>query len=374
MATDWFRESFRTEYDKQAASLGRFNLIIFGKTGVGKSTLINSIFGAEVARTGIGQPVTQGSHLYLDKVGQLGIVDTQGLEVGKDDKQIVGELNDLMKKSRKLPLDEQIHVAWFCVRGLDRRFEEAEADFVRRLDDLGLPVLLVMTQVPVRDGRYHPDAITLASAIEAMQLPIESGRPFLTNARADDFTGAPAHGLHEVLDATFRVAPAGVHGALAAAQQIDLKRKAKEAQKAITVAAGSAAAAAASPIPFSDAAMLVPIQLGMMARIAQLYQIRFDRAALLAVASTTAATQVGRSTFTNLIKLIPGAGTVAGGAISAGVATTYTFAMGQAWLRVCQQVSSRRAAGGTSMLDNDQLKEMFHQEFRRRLGGVRQKV
>lgn len=374
MATDWFRESFRAEYDNQSSALGRFNLIIFGKTGVGKSTLVNSIFGEEIARTGIGQPVTQGSHLYLDRVGQLGIIDTQGLEVGKDDKEIVRELNDLMKQSRRLPLAEQIHVAWFCIRGLDRRFEEAEADFVRRLDDLGLPVLVLMTQVPVRDGRYHPDAIELARSIEAMGLPIESGRPYLTNARADEFTGAPVHGLQDVLDATFRVAPEGVHGALAAAQQIDNKRKAKEAQKAITVAAGSAVAAAASPIPFSDAAMLVPIQLGMMARIAQLYQIRFDRAALLAVASTTAATQVGRSTFTGLIKMVPGAGSLAGGAISAGIASTFTFAMGQAWLRVCQRVASGRLAGANQVLDNEQLKELFHEEFRRRSGGVRQKT
>ena len=72
--------------------MGRFNLAIFGKTGVGKSTLINAIFGEEVARTGIGEPVTHGSHLYLDKVGHLGIVDTQGLEVGKDDRRSSSEL------------------------------------------------------------------------------------------------------------------------------------------------------------------------------------------------------------------------------------------------------------------------------------------
>src|ERR671916_577424 len=118
---DWFRDSFRAEYDKQDAALGRFNLAIFGKTGVGKSTLINAIFGEEVARTGIGEPVTKGSHLYLDKVGHLGIVDTQGLEVGRDDKAIIAELDKAIKDMRKLPLSEQLHVAWYCVRGMDRR-------------------------------------------------------------------------------------------------------------------------------------------------------------------------------------------------------------------------------------------------------------
>lgn len=370
---DWFRQSFRAEYDRQAEVLGRFNLALFGKTGVGKSTLVNAIFGEEVAATGIGAPVTKGSHLYLDTRGQLGIIDTQGLEVGKDDKAIVAELNALMKASRKKPLSEQVHVAWFCLRGLDRRFEQAEADFIERLDGLALPVLVVLTQVPLRDGHYHPDAVALADRIAERRLPIVSGRPFLTNAVADPFTGTPVHGLQEVLDATFRVAPEGVHGALTAAQQIDTKRKATEARKAVTAAAGAAAAAAASPIPFSDAAMLIPIQLGMMARIAQLYSIRFDRAALMAMASTTAATTVGRSTFTSLLKLVPGAGTVAGGVIGAGVASSFTFAMGQAWTTVCQRAAARKRAG-ESVIDNAELQQLFHDEFRRRLGRVRQRT
>ncbi|GAB3743826.1 GTPase family protein [Microlunatus parietis] len=364
---DWFTETFRQEFDRQSNSLGRFNLAIFGKTGVGKSTLINAIFGEEVARTGIGEPVTRGSHLYLDKVGHLGIVDTQGLEVGRDDKAIIADLDKVMKEMRKLPLSEQLHVAWYCVRGMDRRFEETEAEFIRRLEELGLPVVLVLTQVPMRDGRYHPDAVQLAELIMAKGLPIAGGRPFLTNARYDDFTGQQPHGLKEVLDATFRVAPEGVEGALTAAQTIDQARKAQQAQRAIAVAATSAAAAAATPIPFADATLLVPIQLGMMAKIAQLYQIKFERAALMAIASTTAATQGGRAAFTGLLKLIPGAGTVAGGAIGAAVASSFTYAMGQAWLGVCQRVAQGKLQTAGKMLDSAELRKAFTEEFKKRL-------
>ena len=59
--------------------------------------------------------------------------------MGKDNKQILAELHKAMTQMRQMPLSEQIHVAWYCVRGMDRRFEEAEADFVRRLDEMGLP-------------------------------------------------------------------------------------------------------------------------------------------------------------------------------------------------------------------------------------------
>lgn len=365
---DWFNESFRGEYERQNESLGRFNLALFGKTGVGKSTLVNAIFGEEVARTGIGQPVTKGSHLYLDRVGHLGLVDTQGVEIGRDDREILRDLEKVIKESRRLPLAEQIHVAWYCVRGMDRRFEDTEADFVRRLDGLGLPVIMVFTQVPRRNGHFHPDAVLLAEQVIARQLPIEGGRPFMTYARADEFHQQEAYGLQEVLDATFRVAPDGVHGALTAAQEIDLSRKATEAQRVIGAAVASAGGAAAIPIPFSDATLLVPIQLGMMAKIAHLYKIKFDRAALMAVVSTTAATQAGRATFTGLLKLVPGAGTVVGGAVGAGVATTFTYAMGQAWLRVCQQVHAGKLGGLDGALDNDQLRSAFLNEFTRRLG------
>ena len=366
-STDWFNESFRAEYDRQNAALGRFNLAIFGKTGVGKSTLINAIFGEEVARTGIGEPVTKGSHLYVDKIGHLGIVDTQGLEVGRDNKEILAELSKAMVQMRRLPLSEQIHIAWYCIRGMDRRFEETEAEFIRRLDEMGLPVLLVLTQVPYRDGQYHPDALLLAEQIMAKRLPIVGEQPFMTFAKADPFTGQPAYGLREVLDATFRVAPEGVHGALVAAQEIDTDRKEAEAKKTIGAAVSSAAAAAATPIPFSDAVLLVPIQLGMMARIAQLYKIKFDRAALMAIIATTAATQAGRAAFTGLLKMVPGAGTIVGGAIGAGVASTFTYAMGHAWLTVCQRAAKGQLGPLGGSAGEEQLREAFLTEFRNRL-------
>jgi uncharacterized protein (DUF697 family) len=225
----------------------------------------------------------------------------------------------------------------------------------------------VLTQVPMRDGYYHPDAVMLAELIIAKRLPIVAGRPFMTYAKADEFAGQPAYGLKELLDATFRVAPEGVRGALVAAQEIDHARKAQEANKYITAAAGSAGAAAATPIPFSDAALLVPIQLGMMARIAQIYKIKFDRAALMAVASTAAATQLGRATFTGLLKMVPGAGSVVGGVIGAGVASTFTYAMGQAWLTLCQRVVKGKLGTTGTVIDNDQLREIFMDEFRKRI-------
>ena len=48
-ADDWFGRAFTKAWRDKSEEIGRFNLAIFGKTGVGKSTLVNAIFGTEIA-------------------------------------------------------------------------------------------------------------------------------------------------------------------------------------------------------------------------------------------------------------------------------------------------------------------------------------
>ena len=47
---------------------------------------------------------------------------------------------------------------------------------------------------------------------------------------------------------------------------------------------------------------------------------------------------VGKTLATNLLKLIPGAGTAIGGAVSAGTAGVVTLAMGKSFIEVCKLV------------------------------------
>ncbi|KQW47295.1 GTP-binding protein [Nocardioides sp. Root1257] len=362
---EWFGQAFGKAWKDKAEEIGRFNLAIFGKTGVGKSTLVNAIFGAEIAQTGIGEPVTRAEHLYLHQSGTLGVLDTRGLEVGKDNDALLSELRDYLHGMRRKPLADQIHVAWYCVRAGDRRFEATEADFVRALADLGLPVILVLTQVQRgAGGRVHPDAEALAASIAALDLPIQDGLIHYTMALADDFTGQTAYGLQEVLDATFRGAPDGVAHAITAAQRIDFDRKRERAEVAVKAATTAATAAGASPIPFSDAAILVPLQIGMMASIAVTYGISVERSTAASIAATAAATTAGRSVVTNMIKFVPGAGTAVAAPISATVAGTFTYAMGQAWIRVCERLARGELGLVGGALDGDTVHRIFMEEFK----------
>ena len=55
---------------KQEKELEKLNIIVLGKTGVGKSTLINHIFRDFFAETGVGRPVTK----LIQKITEHGLL------------------------------------------------------------------------------------------------------------------------------------------------------------------------------------------------------------------------------------------------------------------------------------------------------------
>lgn len=116
----------------------------------------------------------------------------------------------------------------------------------------------------------------------------------------------------------------------------------EKAENAVAVAAAASAATGAVPIPFADAPLLIGEQVAMMATICGIYgiNVKKDGLKMLATAALSAggAAVVGKTIATNLIKLVPGAGSIAGGAISAGTAGVITFAMGKAFIEVCKMV------------------------------------
>jgi uncharacterized protein (DUF697 family)/predicted GTPase len=345
------------------AALGCFNLAVFGKTGVGKSTLVNAIFGRDVAATGVGSPVTRGLVYYRHPDGFLGLYDSEGFETGTAGDAIVDGLRRLVADHRTRAVDEQIHAVWYLVRWSDRRFERAQEQFVRELASLGLPVILVMTQVPSRDGAVHPEATEFAEYIQSLGLPIRPhGRVVLTNALSDAFTQSPVFGLQTLLDDTYAVIPEVAEAALTAAQVLDIGRKKKAVAAIINQAVVVAAGVGATPIPFADAAILVPNQVAMIARITAAYGLPPNRSRALATAGsvvlTGGATMAGRYAVTSLLKFIPG-GAIAGSAISATVAGALTKAVGHAWSRVCEYALTMDDATRDQFLSGPQVTEYF---------------
>lgn len=344
------------------AALGTFNLAVFGKTGVGKSTLVNAVFGSDVAATGIGQPVTKGLVYYRMDDGFLGLYDSEGFETGTAGSVVLDGLRRVVDEHHAKPIDERIHAAWYLVRWSDRRFEPAQQEFVRALAVLGLPVIIVLTQVPTRDGAAHPDAVEFARHIAELGLPARG--PVLTNALIDSFTGSPVAGLPELLDATYAVVPEAAARALTAAQVVDVDRKKAAAAAIVRQAAALAAGIGATPIPVADAALLVPNQVQMIARITAAWGLPPSRSRAMAVAGsvvlTGGATMAGRYAVTTLLKFVPG-GAIVGSAVSGTVAAGLTAAVGTAWSRVCELAAGMDPAERDRFLASPLLMERFQE-------------
>ena len=357
---------FAKEFDQAYQAIGRFNLAVFGKTGSGKSTLINAVFGHNVAPTGIGKPVTKGLNYYAHSNGFLGVYDSEGFETGTSGDAILAGLDRLISQKNTQPMEERIHAVWYVTRWSDRRFESAQMDFIRSLQAMGLPVIIVMSQVPAyRDSdqlTIHPDALEFAQYIESLNLQTDvDGKVYLTNALHDAFTGSIVFGLVELVEATNRVIPEAVANALTAAQQVDVRRKKDAAAAVVKQAALMASGIGAVPIPVADAALLVPNQVAMIARITAIYGLPHSRARALSIAGaailTGGATQAGRYAVTQLLRVVPG-GQIAGSAISAAVAASLTRAMGIAWIRICEYVMTLSPSEQTEFLQ-EKVKDQF---------------
>ena len=329
---------FEQRLSEAFAALGMFNLLVVGKTGVGKSTLVNAMFGSDVAQTGIGEPVTKGLTHYVLPDSFLGLYDAEGFETGAAGDEILEGLRSLVSLNATKPAEQHIHAVWYLVRWSDRRFEQAQMSFVNTLIELNLPVIIVLTQVPTKDGQIHPDAREFADFIDSLELGV-AGSAVITNALEDQFSGAPVYGLQALLNSTFEIVPLVAEKALTAAQIIDLGRKKKAVDAIIKQACTFAVGVGATPIPFADAALLIPNQITMIARITAAYGLPPSRSRAMSVAGsivlTGGATMAGRYAVTGLLKFIPG-GAIAGSAISATVAGTLTKAVGLAWSQVCE--------------------------------------
>lgn len=145
----------------------------------------------------------------------------------------------------------------------------------------------------------------------------------------------------------------------------------EKAENAVAVAVAATAATGAIPIPFADAPLLIGEQVTLMATICGIYGINVGKDGLKMLATTVigagGAAIVGKTVATNLLKFIPVAGSVAGGAISAGTAGLVTLAMGKAFIEVCKMVKLGKISEAdiTSSKGSSVMKEQFKYQMKK---------
>ncbi|WP_304748678.1 YcjF family protein [Dubosiella newyorkensis] len=325
--------------------LNTLNILVIGKSGVGKSTLINTMFRGELAKTGLGRPITQEIRKIEKKDIPLVIYDTPGFELSSSQqKQVKEEIIELLEQgARSKDINDAIHCIWYCINvGANRTFDETELQWLRTLTSenqkFKVPIFIVLTQaIPKKKAQE------MKHLIEKENLDIVKVVPVLAkDMEFDDEYTAKTYGLDHLVDLMSEALPQELEKAFQNVQIANLDAKKKSARKAIATAVSASFTEGFTPIPFADAALLVPTQVSMIAAITIIYGFEANKRFLTAFMSATIgpllATGLGRTLSANLLKLIPGAGSLGGGLISATTASLITTAMGEAYIRLMEMI------------------------------------
>lgn len=326
-------------------NLKTLNIMVVGKSGVGKSTLINSLFRGNFAETGLGRPVTSEIRKKVKKDYPLAIYDTPGFELSSSQQnKVKDEILDIISKGfASKDINDAIHCIWYCVNvGGNRTFDESEINWLKEFTEENkvtqVPIIVVLTQaIPKKK------ATEMKNHVEKENLDIIKVVPILAqDMDFDEEYIARAYGLDQLIDVMAEVLPNELQSTLQNIQKASLDSKKRAAQAVVATAVAGSFGEGFAPIPFSDAALLIPTQVGMIAGITVIFGLDISKSFLTSFVSATigsaGATVLGKTIVSNLLKLIPGVGTVAGGLISGTTAGLLTTALGGAYIMIMEMV------------------------------------
>ena len=330
--------------NEKIQNLSTLNIIVAGKTGVGKSTLINSVFKDELAETGMGRPVTNHMRKITKKDIPLAIYDTRGFELGKDVQESVKSevFSTINQGLATKDVNKAIHCIWYCINTASNRIEPEEIEWLRDLTRENqltqVPIIVVLTQTISKKNAEEMKQLILDENLDVIQvIPV-----LAKDYEIEGLGTVKSFGLDKLIKVMGEALPEELVDTLQHVQIASLSEKKRRASKIVATATLAATGQGAAPIPFADAALLIPTQVGMIASITVVFGFDINKSVITALLSSTlgsgGATLLGRTVVSNILKLIPAAGTIAGGAISAGTAGVITAALGSAYIAFMEMV------------------------------------
>ena len=345
----------------------RGNVLVIGNSGVGKSTLINAVIGDEIAETGWGTTGTTKLGIYESDKIPFRLIDTIGFEPSPlRARKAISAVKKWTKQSAKEGnKDSQINVIWFCVEGTTRKlFPKAIKDL---LDATSMwktvPVVVVITKsysVPDRE-----DNVAMVNNAFAKQkrhsknlrkvIPVVASTYVL-----NDNAYAPPEGITELIDVTNELMPEGIKASAKDIASFKMNRKRAMAHGTTGVATTAAVVVGAVPIPYPDAAILVPLEVTLVNGLAQIYGINKneDSKKLINTIVEIGTVSVVAKQAINMLKAIPGVN-LGASALNALIAGSIVATIGEGSIYVFEQIY----LGNKTVGDIDWVKKVMESKL-----------
>ncbi|MBO7681687.1 MAG: 50S ribosome-binding GTPase [Clostridia bacterium] len=376
--TEKFAEEALQSIKGNIANLNTLNIIVVGKTGAGKSTLINSVFREDLATEGMGKPVTNHMSKISKEGFPLNIYDTRGFELGRDAQiQVRNEIIQTIKDGVKTKdVNKAIHCIWYCVNTATNRIEPEEIDWLREFAKenamTNVPVIVVLTQSFSKKNAQALRQLVLDEKLDVLQVVPVLAKDY----EIDEDYIAKAYGLDVLIQVMAEALPEELLSTLLNVQRASLDLKRYYARTAVAAATSAAFGEGFMPVPFADSALLIPTQIAMIGSITAIFGLEVSKSIIVTFASamlgTSGATLAGRAISSTLLKLIPGAGTVLGGTISGSTAALVTTTLGEAYILLMEMLWLGEF--NSSDFDTAAGRAQFRQLFRERLEDRTSKV
>lgn len=329
-----FNKVFESEIAKLKSTIKKPNIMLLGKTGVGKSTLINTCFGFDKAVSGVGKPITENISRYEVEWSPIVIYDSIGyeadeLKTGKFDSQIMSVLD-----KNNNDIKSHIHICWYCISNPGSRITDFDISSIKKIKESGTPIMICLTKSDlVSDEESENLKRSISSSLPNVKIYELSS---IINGEMD---------LPKLIEDSVSALPESLQYSFIAGQKASINEKRAEAKKIIKQHIVTAFGSSYVPIPFASLPLLITNQMAMIARITMLYgfsDVAIKYSVLVEAALAGLMPKMIELTVSQLLKFIPVVGTIAGDLLNASVASAISYAIGTAVSETCAYFQEKR--------------------------------
>ena len=138
------KKQFEEDLREAKDAIKHPNILLLGNTGVGKSSLINTVFGRKLAEVSHVKPETRGFHLYSTPDVSVNIIDSEGYEL--DNESYFKKILDNYIAENFADITKQIHICWYCISISSGRVLPFDIENIKYLLSKKIPTAVVFTQ------------------------------------------------------------------------------------------------------------------------------------------------------------------------------------------------------------------------------------